>query len=142
MVSWGGMTSKRYINLPIDPVYFPELKELKFRYAAWVGRDATWGEFLKFMAERTFGEQEGEGLAAWEDVRRRPVELEGDVEYAEMRQPDQGERSLGVGEVEAEGWYQNDLTSEKLARMTMSSVFLSERSCQRIAEILFEKAKG
>jgi len=68
----------------------------------------------------------------------------GEVEYAEMGQLDAGfspEELDVLRNIEAQGVIQNDVMSAELARMTLTSVFLSERSCQRIAEILSEKTK-
>jgi len=69
----------------------------------------------------------------------------GEVEYAEMGQLDAGfspEESDVLRNIETQGVIQNDVMAAELARMTLTSVFLSERSCQRIAEILFEKTKS
>jgi len=144
-------TRKHYINLPIEPAYFPLVKELKFRYAAALGREATWSEFLKFLCDSAFGERETGETAVW-NLERATVpgsslhdsDTLGEVQYAEMRQPEPGEaeRSMTDEELRAAGVRQDDVMAVEMARMTLSSVFISERSCQRIAEILFEKAKG
>jgi len=143
-------TRKPYINVPVDAVYFPALKELKFRYAGALGREATWSEFLKFLCDSVFGKRETGETAVW-NLERATVpgslhspDTEGGVQYAEMRQPEPGEveRSMTDEELDAAGVRQDDVMAVEMARMTLSSVFLSERSCQRIAEILFDKAKG
>jgi len=202
------MAPKTFINVPVDSAYFPELKELKLRYAAFLKQDVSWGEFLKWLVVQVFGERETLETASWNiehaGVRTMgdwykqlasagigpldkpepgsPVHAEmgdtggvppgsplpsnedvqsgigkgakelvitgehtGEVEYAEMGQLDAGfspEESNVSRNIEAQGVIQNDVMSAEVARMTMTSVFLSERSCQRIAEILSEKIKG
>ena len=152
-------TRKRYITIPIDPDCFPQIKELKFRYAGALGREATWSEFLKWLCDSVFGERERGELAVWNLERateplyspgtatvpgslHSPDTVEG-VQYAEMRQPEPGEveRSMTGEELDASGVRQDDVMAVEMARMTLGSVFLSERSCQRIAEIIFEKAR-
>jgi len=143
-------TRKPYINVPVDAVYFPALKELKIRYAGALGREATWSEFLKFLCDSVFGERDIGETAVWNLERATvpgslysPDIVEG-VQYAEMRQPELGEveRSMTGEELDAAGVRQDDVMAVEMARMTLGSVFLSERSCQRIADILFDKAKG
>jgi len=194
------MAPKTFINVPVDSAYFPELKELKLRYAAFLKQDVSWGEFLKWLVVQVFGERETLETASWNiehagvrtiddwykqlasaGIGPPPVHAEmgdtgaapgsplpsnkdiqsgievgakelgitgehtGEVEYAEMGQLDAGfspEESDVLRNIEAQGVIQNDVMAAELARMTLTSVFLSERSCQRIAEILSEKTKG
>jgi len=139
---------KRYITIPVDPDYFPFLKELKVRYASLLGREVTWSAFLKWLCDSVFGERETGGTAVWNlELAKDPDEgtnAEGEVQSVEMRQPELGgvERTMADEELDAWGVRQDDVQAVEMARMTLSSVFISERSCQRIAEILFEKAKG
>jgi len=153
-------TRKPYINVPVEAVYFPALKELKLRYAGALGREATWSEFLKWLCDSVFGERERGELAVWNLERAtEPLyspgtatvpgslhspDTEGQLEYAKMGQPEPGgvERSMTPEELDASGVRQDDVLAVEMARMTLGSVFISERSCQRIADILLEKIKG
>jgi len=184
-------TRKRYVTIPVDPAYFPFVKELKLRYSGYAGREVSWSEFLKWLCDSVFGERETLETASWNIEQhnamsrlnaRFPIEQEdscectdlggssmpgsplpsnrdiqegsrvdakelaitgespSEVSHVEMAQLDT-ERLLTT-ELEAQGVVQNDVMAAEMARMTLSSVFLSERSCQRIAEILLDKAKS
>ena len=129
-------TRKRYITIPVDPDYFPFVKELKLRYSGLVGREVSWSEFLKWLCDSAFGERDTGETAAW-NIEHADADA---PEYIEMKQAEVG-RPVTPGELESVGVHQDDVTAVEIARMTLGSVFLSERSCQRIADILFEKAK-
>jgi len=187
-------TRKRYVTIPVDPAYFPFVKELKLRYSDYARRDVSWSEFLKWLCDEVFGERETIETADWniehysamerfearvlstieqEDDPGEVADLGGtsvpgsplpsnkdiqsgsrvgakhlaiggespaEVTYAEMAQLD-AERSLTT-ELEAHGVIQDDVMAATVARMTLGSVFLSERSCQRIADILLDKVKS
>ena len=51
-------TRKRYVTIPVDPAYFPFVKELKLRYSDYVKRDVSWSEFLKWLCDEVFGERD------------------------------------------------------------------------------------
>jgi len=173
------MAPKTFINVPVDSAYFPELKELKLRYAAFKERDVTWGEFLKWLCDSVFGARDTWATTSWNIEKYNAGEKNSLLEqyFAHTNAGEQnfpggdpqpskkdietgssvGAKELGITaemgqsggswttpeELEAHGVVQNDVMGAELARMTLTSVFLSERSCQRIAEILMEKeAKG
>jgi len=158
------MAPKTFINVPVDSAYFPELKELKLRYAAFKEREVAWGEFLKWLCDSVFGARDTWATTSWniEQYFARtnsgeqnfsggdPLPSKKDIQSGSSV----GAKELGITaemgqsggswttpeELEAQGVVQNDVMGAELARMTLTSVFLSERSCQRIAEILVEKA--
>jgi len=44
------MTTKRYVNLPVESGYFDELAQVKREYEVGQGGHVSWGKFLSFLA--------------------------------------------------------------------------------------------
>jgi len=42
------------VNLPVDQVYFQELKAYKLQYQASLGYKVSWRDFFKFLISRAF----------------------------------------------------------------------------------------
>jgi len=120
----------------IDPA---DVKVLKFWYSGCAGREVSWSEFLKWLGDSVFGERD----MVW-NIEHADADA---PEYVEMRQAEVG-RPVTPEELESVGVLQ-DVTAEDMVNWRhpvgpggLGSVFLSERSCQRIADMLFDKAKS
>jgi len=130
---------KTYVNLPLDPGLFAEMKRLKFRYALASGRDFTWGEFLKDVCDSAFGERDIAGLGGWNVEGAKFPETEAETEVAHMGL---GERLTEEGLAEA-GMFQDDAMAVQVAGfMPGSLVDLSQRSIDLIVDGLAERLKS